>query len=129
MYKKPVTSLGDRLCLRRSDDIETANAGSGYLIQIGLRIHFICISIGFQSRVFITYTCIFNGEVEISNVYGYQGNRRNFLRTTSAISAITRFLPVLIMCGAAFTRNHKRVAFKIKTSLMMKENMLINHYV
>ena len=31
--------------------------------------------------------------------------------------------------GAASTRNHRRVALKIKTSKIMNENMLVDHYV
>ena len=69
------------------------------------------------------YTFKKEREVEICNVYvygyGYSGNHRNFLRITSSISAITRFLHVFITCGAASTRWYKRVACKIKTSQMM----------
>ena len=68
-------------------------------------------------------------EVEISNGYGYQGNHRNFLRITSAVSAFTSFLHVLITCGAASTCNYKCVVFKIKTSQMMNENILVDHCV
>ena len=47
----------------------------------------------------------------------------NFLRITSSISAITRFVHVLITCGKAYTRKYRPVDFKIKTSKMMNENV------
>ena len=36
------------------------------------------------------------------------------ITSDSSVSAVTRFLSVLITCGAASTHNNKRVAFKIK---------------
>ena len=57
-----------------------------------------------------------------------KGNHRIYSCITSSLFAITMFLHALITYGV-FTRKYKRVAFKINTSYMMNENMLVNHYV